>query len=188
MKFYNLKFNANAPAAQQINVPTNTDYKLGVKVVKNGEELALSADGATYGGLRADDAKTNGYLTFTLSSDDNATVKESILSVDGAGEFKVVENVYKSQCGDIAAANGGGGSGGDTTLSAATTFTSWTVTPSRWTTGSGTNYTFNAPQYGDFYFETEPRHGWYWENPDSIVVDLGSDDPTETSLSVAWED
>lgn len=36
MKFYNLDFDCNAPKTQQINVPTNTDYKVGIKVKRNG--------------------------------------------------------------------------------------------------------------------------------------------------------
>lgn len=356
MKFYNLKFNANAPAAQQINVPTNTDYKLGVKVIQNGKELELSSSNVVLDNLSADEQKTNGYLTFTLSADDNAHIAQRLLSVDytplsaqeisiqkaqnigvttvlsaeapdligkeltpkdyyvsyiktdidnaptsadveasyqsyrdyfndkpsaqlivfagttnyrlyatckavddaarngqlvvldlppkgvdyflvrhnidastvvwkavlsytlkeddqiqvpkismsrpfvyrGVGlkiqlgtplntTFKLVENVFKSQCGDIATASGGG-SGGDTTLSATTAYTNWVVSPSKWTTGSGYTYDLNAPQYGDFEVEDDPRHGWYWLNPDLIVVDLESDDPTETSLSVEWQD
>lgn len=36
MKFYTLDFDCNAPVTQQVNVPTNTDYKLGIKVKRNG--------------------------------------------------------------------------------------------------------------------------------------------------------
>lgn len=82
MKFYNLKFNANAPATQQINIPTNTDYKLGIKVTKDGKELELKADEATFNGKAADEDKTNGYLTFTLSAGDEAQLKAGLLSVD----------------------------------------------------------------------------------------------------------
>lgn len=349
MKFYNLKFNANAPAAQQINVPTNTDYKLGVKVLQNGKELELSSSNVVLDNLSADEQKTNGYLTFTLSADDNAHIAQRLLSVDytplsaqeisiqkaqnigvttvlsseapdligkeltpkdyyvsyiktdgdnaptsadveasyqsyrdyfndkpsaqlivfagttnyrlyatckavddaarsgqlvvldlppkgvdyflvkhnidqstvvwkavlsytlkeddqiqvpkismsrpfvyrGVGlkiqlgtplktTFKLVENVFKSQCGDIATASGGG-SGGDTTLSATTAYTDWVASPTAWVDSIGVVYPINTPEYDE-------TAGWQWENPDGIYIDLESYDPTTTSLSVEWLD
>ena len=36
MKIYTLDFDCNQPTAQQVNVPTNTDYKVGIKVKRNG--------------------------------------------------------------------------------------------------------------------------------------------------------
>lgn len=85
---------------------------------------------------------------------------------------------------------GGGSSGGDTTLSATTAYTNWVVSPAKWTVGDGTTYVLSAPQYGDFNDQGEPKHGWYWVNPEEteLVYDLHSDDPTETSLSVSWQE
>ena len=65
MKFNTLTFDANLPTTQQVNVPTNTDYKVGMKVKRNGEVQQLGpdeftitdADGNT---LSADADKTNG--------------------------------------------------------------------------------------------------------------------------------
>lgn len=37
MKLYTLTYDCNTPTKQQVNIPTNTDYKLGVKVKRNGE-------------------------------------------------------------------------------------------------------------------------------------------------------
>ena len=45
MKLYTLKYDCNRPTKQQINIPTNTDYKVGVKVRRNGEMQTLSPDG-----------------------------------------------------------------------------------------------------------------------------------------------
>ena len=59
MKFYTLTFDANQPIVQQVNVPTNTDYKLGVKVRRNGQIQNLSPNSVTLGGLSADTEKTN---------------------------------------------------------------------------------------------------------------------------------
>lgn len=44
MKFYTLDFDCNTPTVQQVNVPTNTDYKVGIKVKRNGEYQALSPE------------------------------------------------------------------------------------------------------------------------------------------------
>lgn len=41
MKLYTLNYNCNVPTTQQINVPTNTDYKVGIKVTRNGKEQNL---------------------------------------------------------------------------------------------------------------------------------------------------
>ena len=82
MKFYTLDLDCNAPVTQQLNVPTNTDYKLGVKVIRNGEIQNLSPDSITLGGLSADVQKTNDYVTFTLSAGDNASYKQCDVRVD----------------------------------------------------------------------------------------------------------
>lgn len=44
MKFNTLTFDANLPTTQQVNVPTNTDYKVGMKVKRNGEIQQLGPD------------------------------------------------------------------------------------------------------------------------------------------------
>lgn len=45
MKLYTLDYDCNMPVTQQVNVATNTDAKIGIKVQKNGEYLNL--DGST---------------------------------------------------------------------------------------------------------------------------------------------
>lgn len=82
MNFYTLTYDANLPTKQQINVPTNTDYKLGVKVVRNGEILDLDPEDVTLGSLSADAKKTNGYVTFTKASDNIASMTVENLEVD----------------------------------------------------------------------------------------------------------
>ena len=44
MKITTLTFDANLPTTQQVNVPTNTDYKVGMKVKRNGEIQQLGPD------------------------------------------------------------------------------------------------------------------------------------------------
>ena len=45
MKLYTLDYNCNQPLTQQVNIATNTDAKIGIKVQKDGEYLNL--DGST---------------------------------------------------------------------------------------------------------------------------------------------
>lgn len=45
MKLYTLDYNCNQPITQQVNIATNTDAKIGIKVQKDGEYLNL--DGST---------------------------------------------------------------------------------------------------------------------------------------------
>lgn len=44
MKLYTLDYNCNLPVTQQVNIATNTDAKIGVKVQKNGEYLNLDSN------------------------------------------------------------------------------------------------------------------------------------------------
>ena len=81
MKFYTLTYDANLPTKQQVNIPTNTDYKIGVKVVKNGELLDLDPTDVTLGTLSADVDKTNGYVTFTKAAGDEASYTQKKLAI-----------------------------------------------------------------------------------------------------------
>lgn len=82
MKLYTLNYDCNRPTPQQINVPTNTDYKLGVKVRRNGEIQNLTPNSVKLGTLSADQIKTNGYVTFTLSASDEASYTSEKLDVE----------------------------------------------------------------------------------------------------------
>lgn len=97
MNFYTLTYDADLPAVQQVNVPTNTDYKVGIKVKRNGEIQSLSPDNVTLGGLSADADKTNGYVTFTLSSDDSASYTNQKIDIENgyavnAEEYNISSN------------------------------------------------------------------------------------------------
>ena len=82
MKFYNLTFDCNNPTKQQINIPTNTDYMVGVKVTRNGEQSILATNEVTLDNLSADTEKTNGYVTFTESAGDNPCAVEKNLNIN----------------------------------------------------------------------------------------------------------
>lgn len=91
MKFYNLTFDCNLPTKQQINIPTNTDYKVGIKVTKNGKEVSPLPENVTLGGLSADTEKTNGYITFTKSAGDDPSYIVEKLSIDEGMEHGAFE-------------------------------------------------------------------------------------------------
>ena len=105
MKIYVLEFNCNKPTTQQVNVPTNTDYMVGIKVTKNGEVLDIDPTEMTLGGTAADATKTNGYVTFTSASGDNAKYESKTIALEMEDGFQTTFtlniNVYKSQQGEI---------------------------------------------------------------------------------------
>lgn len=41
MKFNTITYDANLPTVQQVNVPTNSDYKVGMKVKRNGSVQSI---------------------------------------------------------------------------------------------------------------------------------------------------
>lgn len=196
MKYYKTTFDLNVPTKDRVAVAANSDYGLAVELWKNGEKVQLAAsdakivDGAT---TISADSTDNGLAVFNLSSSFEGGSKVVTVAFDKPAEGGV-DGAKGNFLLELAAedkgayfkkdSEGGGGSGGDTTLSATTAYTNWIVSPAKWTDANGTTNVLNAPQYGNFDYQSEARHGWYWENPDSIVYDLGSDDPTETSLSV----
>ena len=102
MKFNTIVFDANLPTTQQVNVPTNSDYKVGMKVKRNGEVQILSpsdftitdTDGNT---LSVDQEKTNGYVTITKASGDEATFKQYGVTVDADMTYVVNEYVRVQQ-------------------------------------------------------------------------------------------
>ena len=95
MNFYTLTYDADLPAVQQVNVPTNSDYKIGMKVKRNGavqsikpSEFTITAqDGTT---LSADPEKTNGYVTITKASGDNASFKQYGVHIDHGYDYNDV--------------------------------------------------------------------------------------------------
>lgn len=113
MKLYTLEFNCNTPTTQQVNIPTNTDFMIGIKVTKNGEVLDIDPEEMTLGGKEADAMKTNGYVTFTSASGDSAKYESKTVAIEMEDGFQTTFtlniNVYKSQQGDIATGGSGGG-------------------------------------------------------------------------------
>lgn len=116
MKFTTITYDANLPTVQQVNVPTNSDYKIGMKVKRNGEVQLLDPDEITiYTGettIPTDSEKTNDYVTFTQASGDDASFRQLSVVVDTTeftAKFKLNVNIFKSQVGDIDKDAGGPG-------------------------------------------------------------------------------
>lgn len=100
MKFCNLTFDANLPTTQQVNIPTNTDYKVGLKFKKGGvvQDITTSSVTVLDGALSAtiDESKTNGYITFTSAAGDEASFKQLNVNVDVADTPATSETVVSS--------------------------------------------------------------------------------------------
>ena len=87
MKLYTLEYSCNSPTKQQINIPTNTDYKVGIKVTRNGKQSILSTEEVTLGTLSADADKTNGYVTFTESAGDTPSFVEKTVTINKGYDY-----------------------------------------------------------------------------------------------------
>lgn len=91
MTFYTLKYDVLCPTVQQLNIPTNTDYKVGVKVARGVDEVDLGdGRGVTLGGLPSE-GLADGYVTFAKSSGDEASLGEDTVSVDLSEELPTFE-------------------------------------------------------------------------------------------------
>ena len=99
MKFYTLDFDCNAPVTQQVNVPTNTDYKVGIKVKRNGAYQNLKPAEVTLGTLSADEGDVNGYTTFTMSAGDTASYTQATLDIQHAQDSTVEIQKYTNETG-----------------------------------------------------------------------------------------
>ena len=94
MNFYTLDYDCNTPVTQQINVPTNTDYKVGIKVTRNGKLVTLNSAEVALDGLSSDREKTNGYMTFTNSTSDTPSFVQKNLDIHHGYEIDVVKKSY----------------------------------------------------------------------------------------------
>lgn len=108
MKIYSIVFNLNTPSDSRIWVPQNSSYKIAVKAIQNGEDVALSSiqlfDGDTE--ITADEDSYAGYKTFSRNST-SSTSKE--LTVKALGQTsKLFEIVTDSTVFEVGGEGGGG--------------------------------------------------------------------------------
>lgn len=112
MRINTLVFDANLPTVQQVNIPTNTDAKIGIKVKKNGEYLNLDNTTLSVEGLVADTNKVNGYVAFPIQTADAPYFVQKTVTVNTPTTqaiFKLNVNCFSSQQGDINVDAGGPG-------------------------------------------------------------------------------
>lgn len=82
MNFYTSTYDLNNPTTTQVNVPTNTSYRVGLKFKRNGEIQNLQTTEVMFGTLSADAEKTNGYITYTTESGDEPSFQQFNVVVD----------------------------------------------------------------------------------------------------------
>lgn len=97
MKVQTLEYNANQPMPQQIAVPTNSVYAVGVKVIKDGEVIDgdLSVDGVSASTKIAD------YKIVQLSSESAETMKALDVVIDCQS---TVESILSGQAEKMSSA------------------------------------------------------------------------------------
>lgn len=116
MKIYTQTFDVAKQSPQRFWVAPFSDFKIGVKIVKNGtpiaNEFTVKKNGVA---LEADADKVDGFTTFTLQSAGTGNVEYAI-EVSGVGEtMKLVQIVTDSTVFEV-----GGSGGGDVPADVAT--------------------------------------------------------------------
>lgn len=107
MKIYTQTFDVAKQSPKRFWVAPYSDFKIGVKIVKNGtpiaNEFTVKKNGVA---LEADEDKVDGFTTFTLQSAGTGNVEYAI-DVSGVGEtMKLVQIITDSTVFEV------GGEGG----------------------------------------------------------------------------
>ena len=92
MKVQTIKYDVDKPTPQQITVPLNSDYSLGVKVYKDGEQIELKSNQLSVDGEVAT-GQENSYNIFELSSGSDVGMKQLDVEMQGGlqGEISLHE-------------------------------------------------------------------------------------------------
>ena len=116
MKIYTQEIDIALQSPKKFWVAPFSDFKIGVKIVKNG--TPVDNEFSVFNGeteLTPDDDLTNGFTTFTLKSNDTGSVEYKVV-VDGVGEtIKITQIVTDSTVFEV-----GGSGGGDVPADVAT--------------------------------------------------------------------
>lgn len=108
MKIYTAEYDFNRPTTKSITVPTNTEYKIGIAAVKDGNTLELTQENVTidFGNNKVlqPSGTYNGYVTFNYTQgrnpvDEIAKVKIRKQSISYDFELRI-EGKYSTK-GDI---------------------------------------------------------------------------------------
>lgn len=108
MKIYTAEFDFNRPTTKSITVPTNTEYKIGIAAVKDGNALELTQENVTidFGNNKVlqPSGTYNGYVTFNYTQGRNPVdeiVKVKIRKQTISYDFELkIEGKYSTK-GDI---------------------------------------------------------------------------------------
>lgn len=115
MKIYTNTFDLARISPHRFWVAPYSDFKFGVKIVKNGESVANTFTvkaGATT--LTPDETTVDGFKTYTVKSDDTGFVEYTIEVANVAEKLKLLQIVTDSTVFEV------GGSGGDVPADVAT--------------------------------------------------------------------
>ena len=116
MKIYTQEMDIALQSPKRFWVAPFSDFKIGVKIVKNG--TPVDNEFSVFNGeteLTPDDDLTNGFTTFTLKSNDTGSVEYKVV-VDGVGEtIKITQITTDSTVFEV-----GGSGGGDVPADVAT--------------------------------------------------------------------
>lgn len=108
MKIYTLTYDANYPSPGKFWTAPNSDFKIGLKVIKDGEELeeVKLLDGDTE--IEADEDKTAGFTTFYVKSGEPGAKAYSVKATGVAEPFKLTHVTTDSTVFDVGGEGGGG--------------------------------------------------------------------------------
>lgn len=67
MNYYTIDYDVNRPMANQMTVPMNSEYGIGVRVIKDNEPVNLEMGELSVNGMSAT-SQVNGYNLYELSS------------------------------------------------------------------------------------------------------------------------
>ena len=108
MKIYTQNIDIALQSPKRFWVAPHSDFKIGVKIVKNGVPVENQFN--VFNGdveLTPDEGLTNGFTTFTIKSNDTGFVEYKVV-VAGVGEtFKITQIVTDSTVFEIDASGGG---------------------------------------------------------------------------------
>lgn len=108
MKIYTQEIDIALQSPKRFWVAPYSDFKIGVKIVKNG--VPVDNQFNVFNGdveLTPDQGLTNGFTTFTIKSNDTGSVEYKVV-VAGVGEtFKITQIVTNSTVFEIDASGGG---------------------------------------------------------------------------------
>ena len=108
MKIYTEEIDIALQSPKRFWVAPYSDFKIGVKIVKNGVPVENQFN--VFNGdveLTPDEGLTNGFTTFTIKSTDTGSIEYKVV-VNGVGEtFKITQIVTDSTVFEIDASGGG---------------------------------------------------------------------------------